>query len=183
MSGREDGSPTHCFHMMIRNATGSDADAIGRVHVASWLTTYAGLVPDEFLAGLSAERRAEQWRATLSNADSTMHVLVGELAPGEVGGFAAFGPEREGLAPYTGELYALYLLKSAQGHGLGRALLGRTAGRMAELGHAAWMCWVLADNPSRHFYEAMGGAAFREKPIEIGGRSLIEVAYGWQVQV
>ncbi len=168
---------------IIRPALESDADAIARVHVASWQTTYAGLVPDEYLAGLSAERRAEQWRATLANAESAMQALVCERVPGDVVGFAAFGPEREGLAPYTGELYAIYLLKSAQGHGLGRALLDHAARRLAELGHTAWMCWVLADNPSRHFYESMGGHAFREKPIEIGGRSLIEVAYGWQEQV
>jgi GNAT superfamily N-acetyltransferase len=168
---------------IIRPALESDADALGSVHVASWQTTYAGLVPDEYLAGLSTEGRAERWRAGLTNPESRTIVLVGELTPGEVVGFAAFGPEREGLAPYTGELYALYLIKAAQGHGLGRALLSAAAGHLRETGHSAWMCWVLAGNPARGFYEAMGGIRFREKPIEIGGRSLIEIAYGWQEQV
>lgn len=164
----------------VRPATVSDAEAIGRVHVASWLTTYAGIVPDDFLAGLSAERRAAQWRASLENPESRTTTLVGELIPGEVVGFAAFGPEREGLAPYTGELYALYLLRDAQGHGLGRALLEAAGKALTGAGHAAWMCWVLADNPSRHFYAALDGVPFRDKPIDIGGRSLVEVAYGWK---
>ncbi len=166
--------------MLIRPAAVSDAEVIGRVHVASWVTTYAGIVPDEFLARLSAERRADQWRAGLADPASRTTVMVGELAAGEVVGFAAFGPEREGLAPYTGELYALYLLKDAQGRGLGRALLEGAARALTDAGHAAWMCWVLADNPARHFYSAMGGVAFQAKHIDIGGRSLVEVAYGWK---
>jgi hypothetical protein len=34
---------------MIRAATVSDAQEIARVHVASWLSTYRGLLPDDFL--------------------------------------------------------------------------------------------------------------------------------------
>lgn len=166
--------------MIVRKATLTDAAAIGRIHVESWRATYAGIVPDEYLAALSTERRAEQWRAGLANAESRSIVLVGELRPGEVVGFASCGPEREGLVSYPGELYAIYLLQEAQGHGLGRALLETAARHMAESGYEAWMCWVLADNPSRHFYEAMGGMAFQQKDIEIGGRNLVEVAYGWK---
>ncbi len=39
--------------------------------------------------------------------------------------------------------------------------------------------WVLADNPFRAFYEALGGKYVSEKEIVIGGAPLIEVAYGW----
>ena len=172
--------PKPILQMIVRKATLSDAEAIGRIHVASWRETYTGIVPDEFLAALSAERRAEQWRAGLANPESRTIVLVGEIRPGDVVGFAACGPEREGLAAYPGELYAIYVLKEAQGRGLGRAMLETAARHLAEAGHEAWMCWVLADNPTRHFYEAMGGVAFQQKDIEIGGRTLVEVAYGWK---
>lgn len=165
---------------IVRPALESDAEAIGRVHVASWLTTYAKLVPEDYLAGLTVERSAANWRQILTNPGSPTTVFVAEREAEGVVGFAAVGPEREGLAPFTGELYAIYLLKSAQGLGLGRALLTAGEQKLTEIGHASWMCWVLADNPSRHFYEAMGGIAFSEKPIEIGGRQLIEVAYGWK---
>ena len=43
------------------------------------------------------------------------------------------------------------------------------------------LLWVLKDNrPARKFYEALGGTTLREKSIEIGSQSLIEVAYGWK---
>lgn len=41
------------------------------------------------------------------------------------------------------------------------------------------MLWVLADNPSRGFYEHMGGKELCSKTIQIGGADLLEVAYGW----
>ena len=41
------------------------------------------------------------------------------------------------------------------------------------------MVWVLADNPSRRFSEALGGTFVADKVIEVGGKALVEVAYGW----
>ena len=41
------------------------------------------------------------------------------------------------------------------------------------------MLWVLADNPSRGFYETLGARQIREKTAEVGGIEVIEVAYGW----
>jgi hypothetical protein len=40
--------------------------------------------------------------------------------------------------------------------------------------------WVLARNPSRRFYEALGGRAITEQQIERGGESYVEIAYGWR---
>ena len=42
------------------------------------------------------------------------------------------------------------------------------------------LLWVLAENPSRGFYEALGGAEVRQQTITIGGRELVEIAYGWR---
>jgi hypothetical protein len=41
------------------------------------------------------------------------------------------------------------------------------------------LIWVLRDNPSRRFYEAMGGRFVSEQNIEINGQALVDVAYGW----
>jgi hypothetical protein len=39
---------------------------------------------------------------------------------------------------------------------------------------------VLGRNPSRGFYEALGGRAITEQQIERGGESYVEIAYGWR---
>src|SRR5205809_105170 len=46
-------------------------------------------------------------------------------------------------------------------------------------GLSSMLVWVLEQNPSRHFYEALGGQYMRSKPIEVGGAQLVEAAYGW----
>ncbi len=35
-------------------------------------------------------------------------------------------------------------------------------------------------NPCRRFYEALGGERLRDKQINVGGRQLVEIAYGWR---
>lgn len=77
--------------MSVRMATVNDAAAIARVHVDSWRTTYAGIVPDDFLAGLSYASREQRWRELLSGVSVAW---VAE-ADGAVVGFAAGGANRE----------------------------------------------------------------------------------------
>ena len=42
------------------------------------------------------------------------------------------------------------------------------------------MLWVLKQNPSRGFYERLGGEVLAEQEIEISGQKYPEVAYGWR---
>ena len=83
------------------------------------------------------------------------------------------------MTGYSGELYAIYLLQTAQREGMGRRLVSAVARRLAESGHQSMMVWVLADNPSRGFYEKLGGNPIAEKLVEIAATQLVEVAYGW----
>jgi GNAT superfamily N-acetyltransferase len=84
----------------------------------------------------------------------------------------------KGIIP--GELYAIYLLAPYQGQGIGRRLAITIVNRLMEEGMTALLIWVLAANPSRKFYERLGGRPVHEKPITIGGVSLTEIAYGWR---
>jgi GNAT superfamily N-acetyltransferase len=165
--------------MRIRTATVADAAAIANVHVDSWRTTYNGIVPDDFLAKLSYEGRQRFWRDILSEPASRTLVYVAEGTSGHVIGFASGGPERSGDTVYTGELYAIYLLDRWQRQGIGRQLTVAVVERLIQAGLASLLIWVLAENRSRRFYEALGGQQVYEKPVTIGGAPLVEVAYGW----
>lgn len=164
---------------LIREATAADAPAIARVHVESWQTTYRGIVPDEILANLSVDHRARQWARRFGDPDAADFVYVAVNDTGAVVGFASGGPEREGDSVYTGELYAIYLLTGQQGKGIGRQLVRIVAERLAAIGHDTMLVWVLAGNPARRFYAALGGVTVRERPITMGDVSLTEIAYGW----
>jgi ribosomal protein S18 acetylase RimI-like enzyme len=159
----------------IRAATAQDAVAIAHVHVESWRSTYAGIVRDEYLAGLDETLRVKLWREWLSGGAV---VLVAERK-GEVVGFVHAGNIRETVETADAEVYSLYLLRDAQGRGIGRELLSSVAAVLQQQAFRSMALWVLERNRSRGFYERCGGLLTTSKVIEIGGARLMEVAYWW----
>ena len=163
---------------MVRPATLKDAAGIAHVHVASWLTTYRGLLPEDFLASLSEEHYTERWKRVIGDGSSRVFV-VDEVD--EIVGFASGGRERAGESGFTGELYAIYVVDSAQRQGHGRELVRAVAGALKEMKFPDMIVWVLRENAGgRHFYERLGGVYVREQPSTIGSMTLKEVAYGWR---
>jgi ribosomal protein S18 acetylase RimI-like enzyme len=164
----------------LRAAVTADAGAIARVHVASWRTTYRGLMPQSYLDGLRLDDYTERWSRILEDPASRSIVFVVEEAE-QVVGFASCGRERDGDPRYQGELYAIYLVREAQGRGHGGALVRACAAALAERGRTSMVIWVLRDNePARRFYERLGGAFLRERPLDFGaGFAAMEVAYLW----
>ncbi|HKC19862.1 MAG TPA: GNAT family N-acetyltransferase [Candidatus Dormibacteraeota bacterium] len=163
---------------VVRPAEIGDAAAIARVHVETWRTAYRGLLPDDFLASLDQAGYEKRWARTLK--DGAGRVYVAEDG-GRVVGFASGGPERAGEDGFAGELYAIYVLAEAQGHGHGRRLVRGVAQGLRDVKLADMIVWVLRDNrAARHFYERLGGTYVRTQPITIGSALLEEVSYGWK---
>jgi L-amino acid N-acyltransferase YncA len=161
--------------LTIRRATPEDAAKIAHIHIASWRTTYAGIVPDTYLAALNEVERETQWRQWLA---SDTPIYISELDK-QLVGFAAAGPIRESIETYDAELYAIYILQQAQGQGIGTALLKQLATSLRNQGFRSMAVWVLEQNPAKHFYTRTGAQPLMSKEIEIGGATLTEVAYGW----
>lgn len=161
----------------IRKATISDTKGIARVHVKSWKTTYAHIVPDEYLNNLTYESREQIWINSIPNGG----VYVAETNEGEIVGFSSCGKERSGnYDGFDGELYAIYILKEYQGQGIGRALIQPIIEEFLGMGLNTMLVLVLKDNASRLFYEALGGKKIDEIEVQIAGRKLTEVVYGWE---
>lgn len=163
----------------IREAVLSDAPGIARVRVDTWRITYRGIVPDEHLDSLSYEEAAYAARMRLNSPAGDPTTFVAEAAAGEIIGFALACRERGGSPAYAGEVSAIYVLQAYQGRGVGRQLMCAAARNLRERGMASMLIWVLADNPSRAFYERLGGKRLGAQTVTIGGRELDEVAYGW----
>ena len=166
--------------MPTRAALVADVPSIARVHIASWRTTYRGLMPDEIFPTMSHEGRERQWRAAINVAgEGRGCVVVADEGEAGIVGFASGGPCR-GDWPYAGELFTIYLAREAQGRGLGKGLFRAGAERLAAQGQGSLLLWVLVNNDlARGFYEALGGVPVGEKEELIGGVAIREVAYGW----
>jgi hypothetical protein len=51
---------------------------------------------------------------------------------------------------------------------------------LLDLGFGSALVWVLAGNPSRFFYEALGGAVAGRREENFAGTVLQEIGYGWK---
>ena len=162
--------------VIIRKPRPEDAEAIARVHVQTWQQTYRGVMPDDFLDGLSVEKRAENHREYMSKTG----YFLAEDGDGILG-FICHGPNRAGADVKDGEIYALNLIDRAKRRGAGTALMQAAARELVEQGAARISLWVVRENEAaRAFYEAMGGTcAGEEKISNIGGRDVREVSYVW----
>lgn len=165
--------------MIIREAHIEDAAGIAKVHVDTWRTTYAGIVPDEFLANMTYESYEKRWINNLNNTTDGTFTYVAEDDSGQIVGFVSGGTERTGDPIYNGELYAIYILKDHQGQGIGSLLTQTLVKRLLQESTNSMLLWVLADNPARRFYEVLGGRLVKTSQIEIGDIMLDEIAYGW----
>ena len=96
-----------------------------------------------------------------------------------VAGFVIGGKERTGDPIYDAELYAIYLDPGHMRHGTGTLLTRALARALQSQGFHSLLVWVLAANPARYFYAALGAQYVREATITIGGAELSEYAYGW----
>jgi ribosomal protein S18 acetylase RimI-like enzyme len=162
---------------MVRSATVDDAQAIARVHVASWNSTYAALLPADFLESLNEADYADRWRRLIGEGSSRVCVVE---QGNEVVGFASGGRERAGETGYAGELYAIYVLDDHQHRGFGRELVRAVVAGLRDMGLEDMIIWVLRDNQNaRSFYERLGGHYVRTQPITFGSATLEEVSYGW----
>ncbi len=164
----------------IRKATAGDANAIARVHVDTWRDTYAGIIPDRILLGMSQRRHCAAWSVGFGKRRSGHMVMVAEDSRAGVVGFGSCGRARYANLPHDGEVYTLYVHADYQGQGIGKRLLGGLFGALLERGSRSALIWVLANNPARFFYQAMGGTWVAVRTERLGCTSLPAMAYGWR---
>ncbi|HKM63215.1 MAG TPA: GNAT family N-acetyltransferase [Acidisphaera sp.] len=175
----------------IRRARPTDAVAIGAVHVAAWRSAYPGILPDSYLARLSVARQAAYYDAAIRGGTG-VHVATasGLDVPAGSGprivGYTTSGRTRlssavtiAGRRLGEGEIETLYVLDDWRERGVGRRLIRAAAAHLAEAGCRSAFLWVLRDNPSRWFYERLGGRAIAETVTQVAGHPVPQLAFVW----
>jgi len=162
--------------LKIRRAVPGDAPAIAAVHVTAWRSTYPGILPADYLAGLSFTRQAAHYDAAI-RAGVGVHVATALTPPRIVGFATAARSRREKFA--CGELETLYVLDDWRDQGAGRALLSASAAHLIAQGCRTGFAWVLRANPARWFYERTGARLTAEETIRFAGVPLVQCAYVW----
>jgi RimJ/RimL family protein N-acetyltransferase len=164
----------------IRLAKPNDALSIAEVHVAAWRTAYKGIMPDDFLASLDVQQKAQAWECALQEPSPGI-TLVWEYNQ-EVVGFCVYGPSRDSDAPRdtTGELVAINFHPLHWRRGFGTKMCRYVIHEGKKKNWHTLTLWVLKQNtPARCLYEKLGFLPDGTEKVEtkIIGAPLHEVRY------
>ncbi len=162
---------------MIRQAIRADADAIARVHVDSWRETYRGLIGEAIIESRTIDRRTAQWTDSLAAADRVTFVACIQEV---ICGFASALVRAPSQGEARAYLETLYVMRAAQGAGIGKALLMSTAQELSRRGCNALLLHVLRDNrAARSFYEHLGGRYIKDRIQTDENDRWCDAAYEW----
>ena len=161
----------------IRAAVQADAKAIAHIYVETWRSTYAGTLPDKVLINMSEERQVANWSRAIRQSGEI--VIVAEEGDGQVTAMGSGGINRDRGSDLAGEVYTLYVHPDHQERGIGERLLAHMFYELMGRSMMSVVIWVLAPNPARFFYEAMGGVRTGDRDEELWGTTLKELAYVW----
>ncbi|MEX0902802.1 MAG: GNAT family N-acetyltransferase [Pseudohongiellaceae bacterium] len=160
--------------MTVRVASAKDIDQLTEVHIASWKSAYAGLMPKSILDNLDRDARRVMWTNAIAEQPSETAVSTNS---DHVTGFANFGKYRDNEdVDHCGEIRAIYVLERYWRNGVGSKLLEYA---MVSLGrdYQEAVLWVLDSNMRAiEFYQRHG--FFRDGAVKtelISGVALNEI--------
>lgn len=142
----------------VRLARIPDVDDVAAVNIDAWRLRFAGVVPDEVLAGLDPQDLAMVWASGILNPPTPGHRLLVAVDDEQVVGYAAIGPGQDPDADAeTVELLALEVAPSRQRQGHGSRLMAAAIDHARGSGWTTALTWCpVHDEVRRSFLQSAG---------------------------
>jgi len=143
----------------VRVAWVADAPEMGRVQLAAWRASYAGVLPVTALDDLDADEVASAWATSIRRPPLATYRALVALERNALVGFVALGPsdDPDADAGRDAELSVLVVDPPARGRGHGSRLLAAAADTARADGFTRLTTWVLADDDAvRGFLRSAG---------------------------
>lgn len=155
---------------VIRTAVVADFPDIQRIAQATWPVTFADILSPRQIDYML------EWMYSLPSLREQVSVrghvfLLADLA-GEPVGYLSYETDYQGTA--ATKIHKIYILPTAQGHGIGRQLIEACAERARSAGNKALLLNVNRNNRAVQFYEYLGFAVIGREDIDIGEGFLME---------
>ena len=164
--------------MEISRASPEDAYAIAQVHVDSWREAYRTILPADYLAALSVEKRHAFWTQFIAEGRSELWLAKTD---GVTQAWINFGKSRDDdLDATDAEIWALYVAPPFWSKGIGLQLWLKAKDCMRSQGFSSCSLWVLSENARAiRFYEMVGfkPGINSTKSMELAGMRLTELRY------
>ena len=161
----------------VRRAQENDALSIAQLYIETWQSSYAGILPDHVLINMDPQKSMVTFARTIKQSSEI--ILVAKESNLGIVGMGSVGQNRTKDNEHLGEVYTLYIHPDHQNKGIGKKLLSELFKELTRKNINSAVIWVLANNPSRFFYEAVGGKLISVKDVELWNVLLKEYSYGW----
>jgi ribosomal protein S18 acetylase RimI-like enzyme len=142
----------------IREANAEDMELIANLYVMNWKKTYVGLLPDNFLNGLTVNDGINKWQEYLTKEKHRIFVAYENE---NFWGFSACKEDEE----LKNCLYldSLHVSESSRGKGVGTKLIN-TVGSYAYIKGYEHMsiCIVKGNDKAKRIYEKMGAKHYKD---------------------
>ena len=144
--------------MNIREANAEDIEPIASLYVMNWKKTYVGLLPDNFLNGLTVNEGIKKWQEYLNKEKHRIFVAYENE---KILGFSACKEDEE----LKNCLYldSLHVSETSRGKGVGTKLIN-TVGSYAYIKGYEHMsiCIVKGNDNAKGIYEKMGAKHYKD---------------------
>ena len=172
--------------IIIEKMKENDIETVAKIFVNSWKIAYKGIIDEKYLQSLNIAERVEEIKENYLDKNHDKNYIVAKVKETkEIVGVARYGErldELDKFKKYDGEIHALYVKPGLLRKKIGSKLLKYAIKKLNEQGKRKMLLWCLKDNePSRKFYERMGGILLGEKAYIIGGKEYPVVGYGYEI--
>lgn len=144
--------------MNIREANTEDIEPIASLYVMNWKKTYVGLLPNNFLNGLTVNKGIKKWQEYLNKEKNRIFVAYENE---KILGFSACKEDEE----LKNCLYldSLHVSETSRGKGVGTKLIN-TVGSYAYIKGYEHMsiCIVKGNDNAKRIYEKMGAKHYKD---------------------
>ncbi len=164
----------------VRIAWAADAAAMASVQISAWRQEYAGVLPDEVLGALPADRFASTWQRAIARPKQARERVLVALERAVVRGFVATAPagDQDAHPGSDAEIIELVVDPSTRGEGHGSRLLHAAVDTLRSDGFSRATMWLPSTADGiRAFLEAQGWApdgAHRELDLHGDGYVLVK---------
>ena len=149
---------------------------MAEIVVTAWKTAYAGFIPEDYPAKLSAEKYMRIFEENIRTGRETM--LVAE-EDGVVWGFA--GGVLLAGRPGVCEVAGLYVHPERHGAGHGAQLLKAMFALFKSKGCGHAEIWTLRGVKNNSFYMRMGGVEIGSRSYNFGGMNCPGIGFGFDI--
>ena len=144
--------------MNIREANAEDMELIANLYVMNWKKTYVGLLPDNFLNGLTVNDGINKWQEYLTKEKHRIFVAYENE---NFLGFSACKEDEE----LKNCLYldSLHVSESSRGKGVGTKLINKVGSYAYIKGYEHMsICIVKGNDNAKRIYEKMGAKHYKD---------------------